>query len=542
MRAGPWTLRGLALLLFSVFAPVLRYSARRSPPRARRQRPGTRATACAAAGAALLAGLLAMGCGKLSGRGDSEGEESKRRTVLATEYDDVRVGEEAAEDVAAELGMVEDPELTAYLNEIGERLLVHAPERAFSYRFAVVDQPEPNAFALPGGYIYVSRGAIALANDEDELANVIGHEIMHAAERHAAARQMVAQRQSALLMPLMRIAQLAAYSRDQERSADRGGQRMAAATGYDPAGMARFLDQLRDFSRLDFSYSQFPPFFATHPGTTERVTDAAVRAQSLSYERTDATRGDRSAYLKRIEGVMLGPNPAEGVFEGSNFIHPDMGFRIRFPEGWDLENGRHAVGATAPDGGGRIFLALEPPGSRDAEMAAEAFVARTQRDLQLSVERARPVQIGSAAGFRIEGRGVIEGAAVATEITFIPFNSLMFRLTATAPGRSAREHLGWGRITARSFRALTPTERHSVSMLQVHVVAAEPDEDLAALSQRAGNAYEVRRTAVLNGIRPETRFRGGEWVKIARASPYQPQPIETAQRPELKADPNPADP
>lgn len=485
-----------------------------------------------------------LGCGLLSGVGSREGGEPERRTVLATEADDVRLGEEAAAEVAAELGLVEDPELTEYLGEIGQRLLEHAPEREFSYSFTVVDQPEPNAFALPGGHIYVSRGAIALANDEDELANVIGHEIMHAAERHAAARQMVAERQSALLMPLLRVARLAAYSRDQERSADRGGQRMAAATGYDPAGMARFLDQLRDFARLDFSYSQFPPFFSTHPGTTERVTDAAVRAQSLDFERTPATQADRSAYLKRIEGVMLGVNPAEGVFEGSTFIHPDMGFRIRFPAGWELENGRHAVGATAPDDSGRIFLTLEPGDALDAEAAAEAFVARHDRELQLVVDRARPVQIGPLDGFRLEGRGVVDGAKVATEITFIPFESRIFRLTATAPGKSSREHLGFGRITARSFRELTGAERHSVSVLEVHSVPAEPGEDLAALSDRAGNAYDVRRTAVLNGIRPDARFRGGEWIKVARASPYVPRPPETAALSDapLKRDPQRADP
>jgi len=485
--------------------------------------------------AGLVAAAALLGCGMVRGLASQGDPEPERRTVLATEYDDVRAGEEAAEDVAAELGMVDDPVLTEYLNEIGARLVENAPERAFSYSFSIVDQPEPNAFALPGGHIYVSRGAIALANDEDELANVVGHEIMHAAERHAAARQLVTERQSALLMPLLRVARLAAYSRDQERSADRGGQRMAAATGYDPAGMARFLDQLRDFARLDFSYSQFPPFFSTHPGTTERVTDAAVRAQSLPFERTPATQADRSAYLKRIEGVMLGVNPAEGVFEGSTFVHPDLGFRVRFPHDWELENGRHAVGATARDGSGRIFLTLEP-NSPDAESAAEAFVARHGRDLQIAVERARPVQIGTAEGFRIEGRGVIEGASVATEITFIPFESRMFRLTATAPNRSAREHLGWGRITARSFRGLTPAERHSVSVLQVRAVEAEPGEDLASLSARVENAYDVRRTAVLNGIRPEARFRGGEWIKVARASAYEPQPPEAAVLPraELK--------
>ncbi len=505
-------------LLFGRVLPFLDpLRARRTPwPRRLRWRSALGIAFClTAAGAGAACRMMP------SARGGDE--ERQRRTVLATEYDDVRAGQEAAEEVAAELGMVEDPALTAYVTEVGERLAEHAPDRTFSYSFEIVDQAEPNAFALPGGHIYVSRGAIALANNEDELANVIAHEITHAAERHAAARQMLAMRQSPLVMPLLSIARLAAYSRDQERSADRGGQRMAAASGYDPAGMARFLDQMRDFSRLDFSYSQFPPFYATHPGTTERVTDATIRAQGLSFERAAVTEPEASGYLKRIEGLVLGENPAEGVFEGSTFLHPDLGFRIRYPQDWKLENGRAAVGATSPDGAARIFMTLEPD-APDAELAAEAFLARNGVELQFGLERQRPVQIGPLAAYRIEGRAVIEGESVGTELTFIPFGDFMFRLTVTAPLRTAREYIHWGRVTARSFRALTPAERLSVSVLRLRAVEAKPDEDWVTLGERADNALDIRRTAVLNGLSPDVRFRGGEWVKVGVAVPYRPEP------------------
>ncbi|MEE8166927.1 MAG: M48 family metalloprotease, partial [Myxococcota bacterium] len=137
---------------------------------------------------ALLTSLVilgAMGCA-------SSGKKRPKRTVLLTSADDVRVGAEAAKEVEASIGLLDNPELTAYIQRIGKKLLRGLPRRDFAYSFAIVDQMEPNAFALPGGHIYVSRGLLALVNDEDELACVMGHEIVHVAKRHSAQQQAVA--------------------------------------------------------------------------------------------------------------------------------------------------------------------------------------------------------------------------------------------------------------------------------------------------------------------------------------------------------------
>jgi len=166
--------------------------------------------------AATLLWLLA-GCG-----GSSPGKPAgQKQIILATEYDDRRAGDEAAAEIEAEMGILADPELSAYVSEIGRRLLRFQPRKPFAYRFHIVDQAMPNAFSLPGGGIYVSRGLIALASNEDELACVIGHEITHAAERHAAARQDISRRGLPIVSPYLRMARLAAYSRDQEHDADR---------------------------------------------------------------------------------------------------------------------------------------------------------------------------------------------------------------------------------------------------------------------------------------------------------------------------------
>ena len=457
----------------------------------------------------------------------AEPERPKRRVVLATEYDDQRVGAEVAAELAQDVGTVKNDALQAYVKEVGERLLTQAPKRPFDYRFTVVDQPEPNAFALPGGYIYVSRGALALANSEDELANVIGHEIIHAAERHAAARQDVAQRQSALLMPLLRFARLAAYSRDQERSADRGGQHMAAAAGYDPIGMAHFLDRLRDIDRLRFRLNTIPNFLSTHPGTSERVTDCTVRARTLLFERTPDTAEVRSSYLEKISGLVLGENPEEGVFEGSTFLHPDLGFRIRFPEDWILENGRAAVGARSPDGTAHIFLTIapiDPSAGLDPMASALLFLQQSQGQYQADPSRSKRIQLGSLPAFRVEGRGDVEGQRVGAHLTFVALGDTMYRITAVAPIRVSHEYLGRARVTARSFRPLTPAERLSVPVTKLTVAEAFAGESLGELSGRSGNAWDDQRIAVLNGLAIDHVFEGGEQVKIAVATPYRAQP------------------
>ena len=182
----------------------------------------------------LLAAVLMLGQVACSSAPKSK---KKKRTILMTEYDDARVGREASQDVAAQMGLLGNPDLDSYITEIGRKLLRGLPRRQFQFNFAVVDQVEPNAFALPGGYVFISRGLLLLANSEDELACVIGHEITHVAHRHAAAQQGLAKHISPVAMPWARAGRMAAYGRDMERDADKGGQLLCAAAGYDPMGM-----------------------------------------------------------------------------------------------------------------------------------------------------------------------------------------------------------------------------------------------------------------------------------------------------------------
>jgi len=446
----------------------------------------------------------------------------ERTIILDTEYRDRDLGEDAALDVAEQMGIVADPALAAYVQELGERLSRHTMLRPFEYRFAIVDQFEPNAFALPGGYIFVSRGLLALANSEDELANVLGHEITHAAARHAAAQQEVARRQNPLAMPYMRAAYLAAYSRDQERDADRGGQMIAAAAGYDPMGMSTFLENLGNVERLRMGHSRLPSFFDTHPGATERTATAAARAREIGWSRSANAPDSRASYLEHIDGIELGVRPSEGVIRSGSFLHPDLDFHLRFPDGWRVSNAQRAVGASPPTGGASIFLEIQDRGG-DPVAAARSFVTRYAEELRIEVLAAQRVDIRGLPAFRLDLNGVTGGFDVAAQITFVAYRDLIYRITCVAPRNTAKKHLALGLNTVRSFRPLTPEERDSIQSLRLRVVTAMRGEGISALSERTGNVWDTQRTAVLNAVYADVRFEGGESVKIARAEPYTPE-------------------
>ena len=335
-------------------------------------------------GTTRLAGLvlvaLLIACGGCASSGSSRRAEAddrakeRRRTVIMTTQDNVRVGREAAEQVAAEIGTLDDPELVAYVERIGKKLLRGLPRRDFAYRFAIVDQMEPNAFALPGGYIFVSRGLLALANNEDELANVIGHEIIHAFRRHAQQQQAVAASLPSLSMPWTRAKTLAAYGRDMEREADELGQRLAAAAGYDPMGMSTFMRRLDQRERLLIGAPRNPTFFDTHPGTRERASMNAIRSRELRWA-WDPSLGDtRKRLLDRIDGMVIGDRPETGVFVDDYFLHPGLGFQMRFPPGWSTQNTARAVGAQSSRRDAVVFLTSDLP-TGDLVEVAEGFVA-----------------------------------------------------------------------------------------------------------------------------------------------------------------------
>jgi predicted Zn-dependent protease len=447
--------------------------------------------------------------------------ERPKRTILLTEQDDVRAGREGAGQVAAQIGVLDDPALKAYLNDIGRKLLRGVPNRGFDFEFSVVDQMEPNAFALPGGFIFVSRGLLLLANNEDQLACVMGHEIGHVVRRHAARQQAIAM-SGPLSLPWIRAGQMAAYSRDMERQADEDGQLLCAAAGYDPRALGSFLTTLELAERLREGTSRSPGFFDTHPGSADRVAASAVHASEIRWQRDPAMGDPRASLLKHTDGLVVGPRPEAGVFEGDRFVHPVLGFEVRFPSGWRTTNTNQMVGAMEPTGEALVYLTGDLPAG-GAKQVAETWLARTSQDTPLEVQESSPVKVGSIDAYRLLLQSNGRAGSIRGYVTFVPYRQTTYRIAGIAPSLVADQYLPRTLVTMRSFRPLSEEDRHSITQMRLRVATARAGEDLGALGRRTNSAWDPTTAAVFNGIQVDQRFGGGERLKIALVERYTPR-------------------
>jgi predicted Zn-dependent protease len=446
---------------------------------------------------------------------------------------DRQLGREAAEQVKAGIGIVEDEALNAYLDRVGQRLAASMPQRQFDYRFAVVDQESPNAFAVPGGYVYVSRGLMALMRSEAELAGVLGHEMEHVERRHSVQQMRrdtglgvlalpgvllgsVIGEDAAALAAAPFAAASAGYSRDHEREADTLGQQLAASAGYDALGIARVLARMERFLEVSTRRSRQATWFDDHPTTPERVETLTRRAASLAAP-ARAPIADDAAFVRRLDGLLFGPNPAEGVVRDEVLLHPALGLRVAFPKGWQVDNARHAVTAGAPGEDGVVVLGAVGRGSAaDLPKIADAYAAKLA-----ARSGAKPEQSSGTTPAGLPTRTVSLADARGREplhldTTWIAFGGTIYQVIGAGPDRYRPQVLE----VARSLRPITAGERASITATRLRVVAARRGETVAALAGRAGAAVDVAVVAAMNGLDAATSLSGGEWVKVPVRVPY----------------------
>jgi len=462
--------------------------------------------------AALASALFALGCG-----GSAPARERPREVILRSEDVDRKVGGESAQDVKTQLGLIDDPELVEYVGKVGARLARHAPSRNFHYSFQIVDQEAPNAFALPGGYIFVSRGLLTLTNSEDELANVLGHEIVHVAARHAAARQEIGRSLPAKL-DWLQGGYLASYGRDQEREADRLGQGLAAVAGYDPAGLVRFLRELEHTERLELGSSRLPSFWDTHPSTKSRVAEAAARANMTAWARETPIAAAPADFLRLIDGLAIGARASEGVFVADRFMHASLDLFVHFPPGWKTANTPRAVGAISPKRDAQIFLEIQGPGD-DVERAAGEYIAELA-DSGFRVENAQPLRMGAHAAFRVDGHLVGAGGRLDAQLTWLERDGSIYRFTAVAPDAAFRRYTGTFLNVPRSVRRLDADERAKIQEMRLRIAVANPGESLTELSERTANRWDIQQTAIMNDLFADHVLDPGQLVKIAVNETY----------------------
>lgn len=455
---------------------------------------------------------------------------NRREIILMSEEEEQEIDDREAEKVEAILGLVDDPALAAYVSEIGQMMAKNAPFREIDYHFAVVEMDAPNAFALPGGHIYVSRGLLIISNSEAELANVLGHEIGHVVARHAARRD-VHSKVVGLATILGTIGAVvvggggrtvagvqalgagyqASYSRSQEREADVIGQETAARAGVDPAGMASFLKQLDRTVLLEQGFSRPAGYFDSHPNTLDRVAAASTRAGTLRWAPTFRLADTvEPSYLERLDGLSIGKPAREGVIREDRFLHPDLLISIGFPSGWRVDNQHARVIAIAPDRDAIAMLEMQSRGD-DPEAAAREYV----EEEKLRIEAGTAVLIGGLPAYRGYTRVPTPGGIWGAEVTWIAHRGTIYRLSAAAQRGHFRKYQGTFRGFARSFRELRLEEAERIDELRLRLVVVQEGDTLERLSVRTGNAWDVNRTAVNNAIVRGEDLEPGRVLKIA---------------------------
>lgn len=458
-------------------------------------------------------------------------------TLVTTEQEKA-LGQEEAKKVEQEVGLVEDAALTAYLDAVGQRLAQQSPRQDVAYRFHIVDSPEPNAFALPGGYVYVTRGLLALANSEDELAGVVGHEIGHVAARHSVekiSRQgpfalitNVVAGVTGLVSPLVGhiIGGLgdfatglvfAPYSREQEREADRVGQEIAARAGWDPAALSTFLATLEREVELVQKGPRRASFFDSHPATPDRVAKTAAHARDLHRATREPIAPSREAFLARLDGLVVGTPAAHGVFEGRSFRHPDLDVFLEFPDQWALKNQPRLVAAVAPDG--EALVALKAIGKGDDPLdAARALEKASGSPL---VAHTQAMTIGGLRAARTQLR---TDHRLVVDLTWIAHAGRIYQLTGIAPLNRFDGVRPVFDAVVQSFRPLTQTEQAAIRETRIRLVRARAGETVEALVTRVHSSWKKEEAAVANGLAPGESLKDGQVLKVAITEPYVSKP------------------
>ena len=429
--------------------------------------------------------------------------------------------------LAAYGGAYNDPRLQSMIEQTVNRLVAASERPDLRYKVTMLNSQSINAFALPSGQLYVTRGLIALANDESELASVLAHEMGHVIARHAAIREEEARmadlrsrvftdvvsdpEEGALALAKSKL-KLASFSRAQEFEADAIGIGIAARAGYDSYGAVRFLTSMEHNSELKPQQSsgaidpRAPDFLSSHPATPERISNALANARQYTAPTVAVSGHDRDAYLAGIDGIVFGEDPSEGFVRGRRFLHPRLGFTFTAPEGFTLDNTAQAV--LGVKRGGTQALRLDV-----VRVPAEQTLAAYLTSGWIENIDARTVEDVTINGFP-GATAAAKGDQWDFRLYAIRFGSDVYRFIFAVKHRTAETDRIF-RESVGTFRRMSLAEIEDAKPLRLQVVTVRPGDTVEKLAGRMAVAdRQLERFRVLNGLEAGARLKLGSEVKI----------------------------
>lgn len=457
----------------------------------------------------------------------------RRELALLSEADELRLGQENDAAVRKQYGVYANARLRAYVQLVGERLAANSHRPQLQYRFTVLDSPEVNAFALPGGYIYVTRGILAHLNSEAELAAVLGHEIGHVAARHAVRQHSAAvvanagftlgsilvpelgSRAGQSLLNTLGGALLSGYGRDHELEADRLGAEYLARGDYSPRAMIDIIALLKNQEVFEKTLAAregraprvYHGVFASHPGADERLQQVVGEAEQ--HRGVGNARAQRTTYLKLLDGLAWNDSEAQGIRHGTDFYHKGLDFAVRFPAGWRVDNNPERLRAIGP--AQDVLVEMQTTDKGKARTPQEYLVAGMQlRDLRDT----RALKINGLPAYAGITRMQTPFGPRDTRVAVVFLHGQAFRffgVARTADAALERDFLD----TLLSLHALRPEERALARGQRIALMTARQHDSFAALARRAPLKNEPEAILrLLNGKYPQGEPAPGELVKL----------------------------
>jgi predicted Zn-dependent protease len=448
--------------------------------------------------------------------------------VLMSEQQEIQMGAQAHQDVLKEYAALDNPALQAYVNEIGQRLAKQSHRPNLQWHFTVVDSPDVNAFALPGGYVYITRGIMAYLNSEAELAGVIGHEIGHVTARHGVRQQSAStavgfgavlgsilmpgmnNQAGASLLQTLGQAWTAGYGREHELESDRLGAQYLAKTGYNPQVMIDVIGVLKNQELFSAEQAKrdgrqpgtYHGIFATHPNNDARLKQVVNEANKYSVANP---RDGRSDFLHRMAGVYFGDSPDQGVIRKNALLHEKLGLAIQFPPGWRVQNRPDRVMALSPQGDALVELQPGPKGDKPLETLQKG----------LKLDAGARYDSGSLSGYPAAfAAGAQQGKPVV--VAAVAFNGTQYLIGGMTKDKATYDReRSTLRAAINSFHAITPSEKLAARPFVLQLITAQPGMSMAGLARLSPLGADAEsQLRLMNDLYPSGEPKPGQLLKI----------------------------
>lgn len=453
----------------------------------------------------------------------------KKQLVLMSEEQEIAMGQQYDPSVVAEFGLYQDEKLQAFITEKGKEMaaISHRPE--LNFEFKVVDSPVVNAFAIPGGYVYFTRGIMAHFNNEAEFAGVLGHEIGHVTARHSV-RQQTTQTLGSLglvvgMIAVPEIAQMGEsasqalqmlflkHSRDHESESDKLGVEYSSTIGYDAHQMAGFFSTLDRLS--GGAEGRVPTFMSTHPDPVDRNKKVGTMAEQWQAKTPGKQYAvNRDSYLRMIDGIVYGEDPRQGFVENDNFYHPDLKFQFPVPSGWQTQNSPSQFAMADKNGKAMMILNL---GGQDLQTAAQ----QTVEQYSLNVLDTKNTTINGLSAIEMvadiqqqEQQSGQQQQQIRLHIGLIKYGDLVYRLMGLS---ATNDFASWQpRFTnvIRNFRTLSDPDKLNRQPERIRIKTVNQTTTLQnALSSFGVPRNRLEEMAIVNGMELGATVQSGTLIK-----------------------------